>query len=59
MLVDAVLVFNGFTTALYSFRQSSPNIQLFAVWKDRKLVFSEKMILVNILIVMVLQNSIF
>lgn len=24
------------------FRQSSPNIQLFAVWKDRKLVFSEK-----------------
>ena len=24
------------------FRQSSPNIQLFAVWKDHKLVFSEK-----------------
>jgi len=24
------------------FRQSSPNIQLFAVWKDYKLVFSEK-----------------
>ncbi|WP_168408262.1 type I-F CRISPR-associated helicase Cas3f [Acinetobacter indicus] len=24
------------------FRQSSPNIQLFAVWQDRKLVFSEK-----------------
>lgn len=24
------------------FRQSSPNIRLFAVWKDRKLVFSEK-----------------